>query len=140
MKNFNDKKVLRYLSLAKKASEFSDDENRHLGAIAVYKGIILAVGYNHRKTSPVQKKYNKYRNLDISSNKCTFHAESHCLNKIKKLDIDFSKVSVFVYREHKNGTMALARPCEGCRKLIEDLGIKSFYYTTEKGWAYETVN
>lgn len=139
MKCLSDKKVLRYLNMAKKASEYSNYKRFHLGAIAVYKGIVLAKGFNSYKTSPLQKEYNKIKNYDIEGCKSTLHAESCCLGKIKNLDIDFSKVTVFVYREHKDKTLALARPCISCRKLISDLGIHNVYYTTDNGWAYERI-
>ena len=55
----------------------------------------------------------------------------------KKGDIDFSKVKLYVYREHKNGVKALARPCPACQKMIKDMGIKEVWFTTENGFGYE---
>lgn len=137
---YSNKKIERYLSMAKNVSTLSDFPRYKLGAIVIYKGSILAHGNNSCKTSPVQKKYNKERNYKTEASfkhtNCT-HAEVNCLNKIKYLDIDFSKTSLFVYREHKNGTKALARPCPACSKMIRDIGIKNVYYTTENGYAYE---
>lgn len=131
----NEKRIQRYFNLAKKASEYSDYVDRYkMGAVAIYKNIYLAYGFNHCKTSPSLVEYTKYRGFKVQP---FFHAESHCLNKIKDLDIDFSKVSIFVYREHKNGITALAKPCPSCNKLIKDLRIHNVYYTTNDGWAYE---
>ena len=65
------------------------------------------------------------------------HAECACLSKIRYLDIDFSKVKLYVYREHKNGVKALARPCPACQKMIKDMGIKEVWFTTENGFGYE---
>ena len=49
--------------LAKKASEFSDynKKNIHIGSVIMYKNRILGIGYNTNKTSPIQYKYNYYR-------------------------------------------------------------------------------
>ena len=100
------------------------------------------MGCNLSKTSPVQKKYNRERNYSINASflrtNC-LHAEVNCLNKIKNLDIDFSRANLFVYREHKDGTTALARPCKACRAFAKDLGIKHIFYTTEDGYAYERI-
>lgn len=126
--------------MAKNASMNSNFRRQHLGAIAVYKNNVLAMGFNSCKTSPIQKKYNKERNYLIElphANTNTVHAEIACLTKIKYLDIDFSKVSLFVYREHKNGQKALAKPCPACTKFIKDMGIKDVYYTIEDGYAFE---
>lgn len=140
MPQFSIKKINRYFGMAKEASLNSDFPRHQLGAIAVYKGNILAFGYNSCKTSPVQKKYNKERNYLIDSSSChtnCLHAEVNCLNKIKFLDIDFSKVNLFVYRQHKNGVKALAKPCPACNKMIRDMGIKNIYFTIENGYSFE---
>lgn len=126
--------------MAKNASMNSNFRRQHLGAIAIYKNNVLAIGFNSCKTSPIQKKYNKERNYLIElphANTNTVHAEIACLTKIKYLDIDFSKVNLFVYREHKNGQKALAKPCPACTKFIKDMGIKNIYYTTEGGYIFE---
>lgn len=140
MAQFNNKKINRYLDMAKEASTQSDFTKHKLGAVAVYRGSLLATGCNSCKTSPIQKRYNRVRNYSTEASyghtNCT-HAELNCINKIKYLDIDFSKVSLFVYRQHKNGTKALARPCPACSKLIRDMGIKNIYYTIENGYGYE---
>lgn len=143
MYTYSDKKIRRYFDKAKEASRLSDFPRYHLGAIAVYKNDILALGNNCCKTSPVQKHYNKERHYQTEAafkNTNTLHAEVNCLNKIKMLDIDFSKVSLFVYREHKNGKKAMARPCPACSKMIKDLGIKSIYYTTDNGFCHESFD
>ena len=67
------------------------------------------------------------------------HSELACLQKIKYLDIDFSKVHVYVYRETKSGDLAMARPCPSCLAAIKELGIKYIHYTTESGYATEKI-
>ena len=52
----SDKRIKRYLSMAKSASELSDYIHNKVGCIFVYKKDIVAVGYNHKVTSPLQKK------------------------------------------------------------------------------------
>lgn len=140
MAQFNYKKINRYLDMAKEVSKYSDFTRQHLGAVAIYRGSLLATGYNTCKTSPLQKKYNLERKYMVEAsfkNTNSLHAEVACLSKIRYLDIDFSKVRLYVYREHKNGVKALARPCPACQKMIKDMGIKEVWFTTENGFGYE---
>lgn len=65
------------------------------------------------------------------------HAEIAALNKIRYLDIDFSKVDVYVYRELKDGTRATARPCIACETFMRDLGITHVFYTRENSFVEE---
>jgi deoxycytidylate deaminase len=55
------------------------------------------------------------------------------------LDIDFSKVELYVYRELRNGKMAMSRPCEACMAVIKKMGIKKIHYTTPDGFATEKL-
>ena len=48
-------------------------------------------------------------------------------------DINWSNVSIYTYRELKDGTIACSRPCPACMALIKKLGIKTIYYTDECG-------
>ena len=57
--------------------------------------------------------------------------------KIKYLDVDFSDVTVYIYRELKDGTLAMSYPCRSCRKLLRDLGIRTVCYTTPAGFVEE---
>ena len=115
---FNDK-IRRYLNMAKEASKQSDFKQHHLGAVAIYKGSLLATGHNSTKTSPRQKEFNRERGWDVEDSKA------------------HNTVRLYVYREHKNGVKALARPCPACQKMIKDMGIKEVWFTTENGFGYE---
>lgn len=127
----------RYYSLAEKASFFSDYKKCHIGCIAVYKNRIIAVGYNTNKTSPLQAEYNKYRDYVLPPQKNGIHAEMSCLIKIKDMDIDFSKVVLYIYREDFNGNLAISRPCMACEHAIRDYGIKHIHYTGNMKYIYE---
>lgn len=124
---------------AKEISYLSDYKRVHIGCIAVYKNHILAVGYNTNKTHPLQQKYNKYRKMKYEGTEpaASLHAEMSCLMQIKDMDIDFNKVELYVYRENKNGIIAISRPCAACMKMIDKLGIKKIHYTTDGGFADE---
>ena len=142
---FTDKLIAKYFKLAKKASEFSDYPNIHIGAICVYKHQVIAIGCNTLKSSPMQMRYNHYRekdnrDFDAYANTNSLHAEISCISSIRSLDIDYSKVGIFIYREHKNGTTGLVKPCKACSKCLDDIGIKNWYYTTDDGYIYERRN
>lgn len=139
MAQFNNSKIFRYFNMAKEVSKRSNFKQHHLGAVAIYKGSLLATGYNSTKTNPRQKELNRERGWNVEANDAhnTVHAEMACLSKIRYLDIDFSKIKLYVYREHKNGVKAFARPCPACCKMIKDMGIREVWYTTEDGFGYE---
>ncbi len=129
----------RYFKKAKCIAMTSDYIKTQVGCVAVYQGRIIGVGCNCNKTHPAQKFYNKYR---TSSDEMLpkLHAEINCINSIKHLNINFSKVMLYIYRIRKDQPYGLARPCSSCMKAIKDIGIKSIYYTTNEGYAYEKVN
>jgi hypothetical protein len=58
------------------------------------------------------------------------------INKIKYLDIDFSKIKVFVWRG-KQGPR-LSKPCAACERALRDLGVKHVYYTGTDSYIEET--
>lgn len=131
-----------FFNEAKRCSEKSDYHGAtyaKIGAVAVFKGVVIAKGYNKNKTHPLQEKYNSYR-YDTNTNHyypSKIHAEMELVSKIRNLDIDFSKVIIYVYRETKEGHLALARPCRACTQALKDLGIKVVCYTTDDGYCEE---
>lgn len=86
----------------------------------------------------MQKFYNKYREQsDTMLPK--LHAEISCINSIRNLDINFTKVKLYIYRIRKDQPFGLSRPCPSCMAAIKDLGIKDIYYTTNDGYVYERL-
>lgn len=130
-----------YLKLAAdcaKNASYRGPSRVKLGCIAVYHGTILAKGWNSDKTHTDQARYNRLR-FDEKQRYCPakLHAEQSVLTKIKYLDIDFSKVILFIYREFSDGAPALARCCPSCLAAIRALGIRTIVYTTTDGYAIE---
>ena len=135
-------RISHYLNLAHNACYYSDFMKARLGAVLIYKGKVMSVGWNSTKTSPLQKSLNKFRHyeLDCGAAHHTLHAEVACLIKAKDLNIDWGRASIFVYRIKKDGSPGMARPCKGCQALIKSMGIKNIYFSTENGWGYERIN
>ena len=142
IKKGDNMNIERGFKLAKNASTFSDRKIK-IGAVLMYKSKVISVGYNTTKSSPIQKMYNVYRNIDgreydVEKRANGIHAEIMALqHATRSFKGDLSKCSIFVYSEKKDGTTRLTRPCMGCSKMLKDLGVKNIYYTTNNGWQYE---
>lgn len=126
----------KYFQKAHQIATISDYKKTHVGCVAVYQGQVIGLGCNCNKTHPVQKKYNRYRK-DLMLPK--LHAEISCLNQIKHLDINFSKVKLYIYRIRKDQPSGMARPCPSCMAAIRDLGVRNIFYTTNDGYAHEKL-
>ena len=129
----------RYFKKARQIANISDYKKQHVGCVAVYQGQVIGLGCNCNKTHPMQKFYNKYR-MPSDYMLPKLHAEISCINQIKHLDINFSKVKLYIYRIRKDQPFGLARPCPSCMAAIKDLGIRDIYYTTNDGYAYEKLD
>ena len=135
-------RINHYFNLARNACYYSDFMKARLGAVLIYKGKVMSVGWNSTKTSPLQRQLNRYRGYDVDASEAhnTLHAEVACLTKARDLDIDWGRASIFVYRIKKDGSAGLSYPCKGCMALIKSMGIKNIYFSTENGWGYERIN
>lgn len=123
-------------------ASYSGGGKPRIGCIVVYKNTILAGGFNSDKTHSMQAYFNQYRFKDHGNNYMPekAHAEIICLSKIKYLDIDFSKVHLYIYRETRDGKhLAMARPCPACFAAIHSYGIRHIHYTTNEGFAHEIL-
>lgn len=139
------KRDIRFFNVARAVSKCSDFRQHHIGAVITYKGDVLSVAFNTNKTSTNQFRFNRYRNFD--DNKCVIpktHAEIGAINKlpyyIYENDFDMNKAAIYIWREHKNGSTALAAPCPACRAALIEHGIRNIYYTTEDGCSYERIS
>lgn len=122
-------------------SDYSGASAVRIGTIIAYKGAVLAKGWNRDKTHSIQEKYchKRYAPSKTHYFPSKQHAEVHALSKVRYLDIDFSKVEIYNYRELKDGSLAMARPCEACLEVIKRYGIINIFYTTQDGYAHEKL-
>ena len=128
----------RYFKKARQIANISDYKKQHVGCVAVYQGQVIGLGCNCNKTHPMQKFYNRYR-MPSDYMLPKLHAEINCLNQIRHLDINFSKVKLYIYRIRNDQPFGLSRPCPSCMAAIKDLGIRDIYYTTNDGFSYEKL-
>lgn len=129
----------KYFIKARQTATISDYYKTHIGCVSVYQGNIIGIGCNCNKTHPIQKKYNKYRKSSDSMLP-KLHAEINCINSIRHLDINFSKVKLYIYRIRKDQPFGLSRPCPSCMAAIKELGIREIYYTGNDGYVYEKID
>ena len=128
----------KYFDKAKRIAAISDYHKIHTGCVAVYQGNVIGIACNTNKTHPTQKYYNRFREeSDVLMPK--LHAEINCINQIKHLDINFSKVKLYIYRIRNDKPYGMSRPCPSCMAAIKDLGIRDIYYTTNDGYVYERL-
>ena len=124
-----------YFGAAKAVSELSDHRVK-VGCVVVNKHRVVSSGFNsNTKCHKVQAILDK----ETFGCECPgkMHAETAALLPLIRDGIDLSRASIFVYREHKNGVAACARPCARCERLIRQSGIKRIFYTVENGIAEE---
>jgi hypothetical protein len=119
----------------------SDFHRIHVGCVAIYQGRIIGTGCNSNKTHPIQYHYNRYRKNIYKQSYFVpkLHAEINCLTSIRQLNINFSKVKLYIYRTRYDQEYGLAKPCPSCMAAIQDLGVRDIYYTTNDGFAYEKI-
>lgn len=137
-------KLKKILKLAKSVASCSDFEPFKLGAVIFDKHKVYAVASNSEKSYPLQRKYNKAKSHDYETwSKHSVHAEINCIHKFIQQNYgnmpDISTLSILVYREHTDGSFALAKPCKACSAAIRDFGFKHVYYTGEHSLIYEEL-
>jgi deoxycytidylate deaminase len=110
---------------ARLGSERSDFPNKRKQVGAAYiDGNRIVIASNMLKTAPIAKR--------LGSIYSRMHAEMNCLQGIE----DCSNGELYIYREHANGKIALARPCEYCLPLLQDRGCRHIFFTTDTGYEY----
>ena len=130
MQLFNNNKMPFGMQMAQVAFQRSK-HNKPVGA-ALVKGGKIILASNSYNESNITKKYD-----EILGHKCGLHAEAALFGRTPAGEYDGAKV--FVYRERKDGTLAMARPCAGCEIILNLHGIKKIYFTTPDGWEMEKL-
>jgi len=121
----------RFFNIAREVSLLSDFKKAKIGAVVVEGNRVISTGHNSNKTSTTQYRYNVYRGItDDCACIHKVHAEIAALAPLlNRKDIDWAHTSIYIYREHKDGTISCAKPCKACMQLIKDLGIKKIFYS-----------
>lgn len=115
-----NKKIRIGLSFAKAESHKSRGKIK-IGCVIIKSGNIIGRGYNNYNTSPSRRH---------KVNTWSIHAEVAAINSLKTAKL--KNTTMYIYRETKKGLPALAKPCNGCQKIINNLGIRKIIYTGNK--------
>lgn len=133
-----NKSDYKFFAKAKSIADISEYKKFHIGCVAVYQGQIIGIGVNSNKTHPIQNYYNKYRIKDPNILP-KFYAEINCINQLRHINVNYSKVKLYIYRTRSDQPYGMSRPCPSCMAAIRDLGIRDIYYTTNDGFSYERL-
>ena len=107
--NFHYAKLARNLSQHKKP----------MGAAIFRHGKLISIGCNIQKTHP------QFTNL------YSIHAE---IKAIISAQTNLDGCDIYVYRQNKNGHLAMAKPCTTCQQMIIEAGIRRVFYTDNEGY------
>ena len=116
---------IKFFDLAKKVSKLSNHKHHKIGSVITRGSKVISVGTNMLKTHP--RSTHPFKSL---------HAEMAAILLAKQ---DVKDCELYVFREIKDGTLALSRPCQYCRELISESGIKEVHFTRYMGYQTEKL-
>lgn len=107
---------MKFFDLAKKMSKKSNHPYHKIGGCVVNKSRVISLGFNKYKTHA--KSNHPFQHI---------HCELDCILGVEE-DV-LKDCTLYLYRENKNGNVAMSKPCIWCDKLLRSVGIKRIYYT-----------
>lgn len=115
-----------FMALAKQCSKNSDHHSHRMGCVIVKGSRVLGIGWNMLRTHP--KSPHEFKSI---------HAEFMASLNAGR---DIKGATAYVFRQQKNGTWAMAKPCDDCWKYLMNLGIKKVVYSFEGTFKTEKLN
>ena len=129
-----------FFRAADAVSPLSNHRQAKLGCVLVDTHRIISSGHNSStRCSPLQKKMDTERFGYSDLHRGPVHAETACLIPLIKQRADLSHSELYIVRRHKDGSLALSRPCSGCMSLLRTVGIRRVFFTVEGGYAVEDI-
>lgn len=110
------------------------DRNLHLSFI-IYKGRIISIGQNSKKTHPVNLKNKKINKdgVDISPIKGTC-SELSAIKRLKNLtNVPTEKCQLINIRVNRLNDIRMSKPCFSCLGLLAYHSFQSVWFSDEKG-------
>ena len=134
---FPSNRDLAFFRSAEAISNISDHKYQ-IGCVVVNGHKIISSGCNsHIRKHPFQARLDKKKfNADCAG---YLHAEIDALLPLIRDKIDLSRATIYTFRKHRNGNIAMSRPCSRCMSVIKSLGIRKIKYSTEYGYASEVI-
>jgi|SRR5581483_1298042 len=115
-----------FINLAKKASEKSDHHKYKMGCVIAKGNKVLGIGFNTNKTHP--RSPHTYKSI---------HAEFMAWMNAGYSDI--AGATAYVFRQQKDGTLAMAKPCECCWQFLVESGVSEVVYSFEGTYKKESL-
>ena len=104
-----------------------------MAAIVVRRNNIMAFGLTKLKSHPMAVKFQRSPKYPGQELTIGIHAEIDAIMNAMRTGVDLARCDLFVARVGKLNTWLLAKPCNGCQRLIVASNLRNVYYTTEKG-------
>ena len=134
------KKQQSFFRVADAVASLSDHKQTKLGCVLVDKHRIVSSGHNSStRCSPLQKQMDTVRFGFPDQHKGLVHAETACLLPLIRQGYDMSRSDLYIVRRHRNGSLALSRPCPGCMSLLRASGVRRVFFSVEGGFSEERI-
>lgn len=119
----------------------SNHRQAKIGCVLVDKHRIISSGHNSStRCSPLQKKMDTSRFGPSDKHRGPVHAETACLLPLIRQGYDMTRSDLYIVRRHKDGSLALSRPCPGCMSLLRANGVRRVFFSVEGDYAVERIN
>ena len=109
----------QWMKIAVQQANLAPHDKWRIGAVLVRGGSLLSIGYNRYRNDPSL--------VEIPG--VSYHAEAVAIKRAG----DPRGSTIFIARLTRSGQLGLARPCERCRHLLLENGIRNIVYTTIDG-------
>ncbi len=120
----------RFISTALRVAKTADPNcSFSVGAVITFGHRIVASAACTAKSHPKNPKPFLRTNRNQLCAECRAVLKSLHVMPVEKLRY----CSIYVVRRRKDGSMAMARPCEECMKILKNVGIRDIYYTDNEG-------
>ena len=130
-----------FFRAADAVASLSNHNQSKLGCVLVDKHRIVSSGHNSStRCSPLQKQMDTARFGFPDQHRGPVHAETACLLPLIRQGYDMSRSDLYIIRRHRNGSLALSRPCPGCMSLLRANGVRRVFFSVEDGYATERIN
>ena len=127
-----------FFESAKAVSILSDHPNFHLGCVIVEGSRIISSGHNS-----VTRCSLILRSLVLiqigGEHRWDCQAETAALLPLIRQRANLTSCAAYLYRSHKDGSLAISRPCSRCMSLMRAVGIRRVFFTVEGGYAVEDI-
>lgn len=117
---------MKYLRILKRLALCSDHHSHKMSCILVRGGKIIGRGYNMLKSHP-NSPHPRFRQR---------HAE---FNAIISASYDVRGATAYIFREQKDGTLAIAKPCTSCSAFLVANGVTEIIYSFQGSYKEEKL-